>query len=491
MKMDSEYQDKHLEFISHNNGSTIQEIVLAGLPLHLSPLLVCLCSLLPWDTASFTFRLFEFITVLFPPLLSLTIFADAPEYVNAVLAALVLVVILVIVSKKKGAKEMRRVWELRLSEDDLIESITNYRSSMLLVTAICILAVDFPIFPRKFGKTESFGYGLMDLGVGGFVFAAGLTAPEGRGKETNLFKTLKSSLPLLVLGAARLAVVSVTGYHSNVSEYGQHWNFFFTLFFVKMLGTLMIPFLPGGRNVWVSSVVTAVLYEGILSFGYVDWILSDAPRDGLVAGNREGLFSTLGFLAIYLAGVSWAREIITKPFTFMSLINSLTDCLVWSVLMWLSLFYSTTFFLPPSRRLCNYTFYTFVVAYNLSILTAFLAMEAGIVALKEWKTGCSEGVRKEKKNKFLINKRKQTEHEVKPSVVVNFGKGLRSPTLHKAISLNPLPFFLLANILTGLVNTLVPTLETEGCPAVLILSAYLTVLGGAALLLKHKNIKLI
>ena len=45
-----------------------------------------------------------------------------------------------------------------------IDYITNYRSSMLLVTAICILAVDFPIFPRRFGKTENFGFGLMDIG---------------------------------------------------------------------------------------------------------------------------------------------------------------------------------------------------------------------------------------------------------------------------------------------------------------------------------------
>ena len=46
----------------------------------------------------------------------------------------------------------------------VIDYITNYRSSMLLVTAICILAVDFPIFPRRFGKTENFGFGLMDIG---------------------------------------------------------------------------------------------------------------------------------------------------------------------------------------------------------------------------------------------------------------------------------------------------------------------------------------
>ena len=55
--------------------------------------------------------------------------------------------------------------------------------------------------------------------------------------------------------------------------------------------------------------------------------------------------------------------------------ESVSMLLVWSVVMWLSLIYSTTFFLPPSRRLANYTFYVWTVAYNLSILTLFLIIE--------------------------------------------------------------------------------------------------------------------
>lgn len=60
--------------------------------------------------------------------------------------------------------------------------ITNFRAMVNLATAICILAVDFTVFPRRFCKAETFGKGLMDAGVASFVLSNSIVVPEARGK---------------------------------------------------------------------------------------------------------------------------------------------------------------------------------------------------------------------------------------------------------------------------------------------------------------------
>lgn len=56
--------------------------------------------------------------------------------------------------------------------------VSQFRGCVLLLACVTILAVDFPIFPRQMAKTERQGYSVMDLGVGAFVVANALAAPQ-------------------------------------------------------------------------------------------------------------------------------------------------------------------------------------------------------------------------------------------------------------------------------------------------------------------------
>ena len=133
--------------------------------------------------------------------------------------------------------------------------ITMFRSSTMLTTCICILAVDFHVFPRRFAKVETFGTGIMDIGVGAFVFSNGLVSREARGLSVRPNKgsgtlnelaergraAVLSVGPCLVLGLGRLASVKATEYPEHVSEYGVHWNFFLSLAAVSLLTAAVRP----------------------------------------------------------------------------------------------------------------------------------------------------------------------------------------------------------------------------------------------------------
>ena len=120
--------------------------------------------------------------------------------------------------------------------------LSIHRSCVYILTTIAILAVDFPIFPRRFCKTEVGGYGWMDLGAASFIIIAGWTSALSAAgarespslKTTNhvcllLRRAIKKCAPLLLLGLIRLATNKGLEYQEHVSEYGVHWNFFFTL----------------------------------------------------------------------------------------------------------------------------------------------------------------------------------------------------------------------------------------------------------------------
>nr|GMD74741.1 phosphatidylinositol glycan, class W [Ipomoea batatas]GMD78238.1 phosphatidylinositol glycan, class W [Ipomoea batatas] len=86
----------------------------------------------------------------------------------------------------------------------------------MLLTCLCILAVDFKIFPRRYAKTETYGTSLMDLGVGSFVLANSLVSRQARGISTlKISNSLRSASPLIFLGFARLISTSSVDYQVN------------------------------------------------------------------------------------------------------------------------------------------------------------------------------------------------------------------------------------------------------------------------------------
>ena len=67
------------------------------------------------------------------------------------------------------------------NETSKLAFLSSYRSTVSYLTFVAILAVDFHVFPRRFAKTETTGYGLMDLGAGSFIVSGGFVSSYARG----------------------------------------------------------------------------------------------------------------------------------------------------------------------------------------------------------------------------------------------------------------------------------------------------------------------
>jgi phosphatidylinositol glycan class W len=169
--------------------------------------------------------------------------------------------------------------------------------------------VDFPVYPRKFVKTEYKGVSLMDIGTGSVLFSSALVARHTRTKESlskRIPQAVLSGLPLWVIGIGKFLVHASVDYQEHVSEYGVHWNFFMSLGFVSLLSAVLD--LDGFSSLGFS-VLVMVLYQGCLFYGLEEFILS-APRDGFFSMNREGICGCVGFFCIYQIGVGLKRFVL-------------------------------------------------------------------------------------------------------------------------------------------------------------------------------------
>jgi phosphatidylinositol glycan class W len=357
---------------------------------------------------------------------------------------------------------------------------------MMIITCVAILAVDFRIFPRRFAKAENWGTSLMDLGVGSFVFSGGVVSARSvlkgqtnRAQKVPLWQRLAAStrhtIPLLVLGLIRLYSVKGLDYAEHVTEYGVHWNFFFTLGllppFVEVFDAVA-TILPSYE---ILSLGIAVLYQVALESTDLKGYILVSPRGpDLLSKNREGVFSFLGYLAIFLAGRAVGIRIIprgTSPSRSpqqarKSVLLSLgLQALIWTTLFALNSTHAMGYGanIPVSRRLANMPYVLWVSAFNNAQLFLFCLIETT----------------------FFPSVHRETRMDGEPERT-----SFATSPIMRAFNRNGLALFLVANLLTGVVNLSVPTLDATTAQAMAVLIAYVAIITGVALALDRANIKL-
>ncbi|XP_063002446.1 phosphatidylinositol-glycan biosynthesis class W protein [Elgaria multicarinata webbii] len=476
------------DFISNLNGTTLLEISI-GLPI--APL--CLLSrglLLTWyflhhgrPLCSMSGHfLLDFTVLVIPPVLSCTVLAPILPLVILSIVVFCAGMVAVICSwrtsyAKVPLKQILSDFLQVNLEPEYIPSITVFRVFVNVLTSISILAVDFPQYPRRYAKTETYGTGVMDFGVGSFVFGNAVVCPEVRMKPGAvrrkffyLAKQFFAVWPLVLLGVGRLVSVKAVDYHEHVSEYGVHWNFFFTLAAVRMAASLLLTVFPV-RKAWIVAVTLAVSYECFLDFTPLKAFIlhgSDGQdsRLGFFSANREGIFSVIGYLSIYMASVQVGLYLLKKRSTVREWFGVIGFFLVAVFLLFVCLHITQTYVDTVSRRMANLSFCVWVVAHGLTLFCCFLVADLILVFAKLLVDGANIPCSWDFAPPSATNKKhdfNSKDGETK----------LRSVCMISAVNKNQLLYFLLANVFTGLVNMLVDTIHSNALSAMFILHLYM------------------
>lgn len=426
------------------------------------------------------------------PLLSITLYSNNSSVLN-ILILLPAIITFFSHSIDKSITQSAAKQSKSTKSDDIkqylpkVSFLTVYRGGMMILTCLAILAVDFKIFPRKFAKVETWGTSLMDLGVGSFVFSMGLVSARATlvdhflsrktSRVSAMLVSFRQALSVLALGAIRLLLVKAFNYQEHVTEYGVHWNFFITLGLLPPFVSLFDMF-PRKIPLIFISLTIAVGYELLLNKGGLVAYLITAPRDALINKNREGIFSFIGYLSIFLIGKATGFYTLPSSVSIKSYFypQSKADLVVVKkkgvfkqqptrakkvimliasgVILQLLYFFARNYFrLIASRRFANLCYILYVCAFNLWNLALFILIEVVVYG--------------------------------NPDVL---DYSLLVPETIDSVNANGLPIFLLANVSTGLVNMNVNTIDASKIQSIIILILYSVLLATISLFLWKKGI---
>ncbi|XP_039687241.1 uncharacterized protein At4g17910 [Medicago truncatula] len=231
----------------------------------------------------------------------------------------------------------------------------------------------------------------------------------------------------------------------HLAEYGVHWNFFFTLAAISIL-TSFINIPPQYSGVFGSLVLVG--YQFCLMHGLNHYLLSNERGTDIISQNKEGIFSIFGYWVMYLIGVHIGNYLLFGSHSTAFKSSRWFQMRVWvlSILFWLLTVLLDRLVERISRRTCNLPYVTMVLADNLQLLS--------ILTLAD-----------------LI-------------------PGSKTTVLEEAFNRNLLATFLLANLLTGLVNLSIDTLSASSTISVFIVLVYAYILSTVIGIADYFGIKL-
>lgn len=529
----TDYKSSKEAFVSGMTGSSIAHINMLSLA---SPMSILLYFLIRRILPNHSLALYkDFVILVVPLLVSITFFAETPMSTVKALLPWLLWCSWTLFARRENAIPLpssrnpvtpspsqggiSQEEETPTATREQLAPLTVYRSQMLLLTMLCILAVDFPIFPRSLAKCEDFGVSLMDLGVGSFVFSQGIVSAAPIVKDpahlkmpltTKVLAVAWKCLPVVVLGLLRTLSVKGMEYPEHVTEYGVHWNFFITLAILPILQALLHPLMTRASIVFLG-VAAGTLHQVLLNKGLMDYIFS-APRVGIVSANKEGLVSLTGYLAIHLLGLSIGTLILPPtPSHFRRRIRELRhgghghrsshsdeappsvdivtpaarendktaiELCSYAVLWWTVLGALQFFNVGGgiSRRLVNVQYIVWVTAYNTTFLLCYVLLDLAFFSAPH-NTSYYSPVSKLKvrPDPALAERRK-------------YAIAWAVPPLLAAVNKNGLALFVLANLATGLVNMILPTMYMSNWLAFSILLGYAFGIAGLAWKFRHKRL---
>lgn len=215
--------------------------------------------------------------------------------------------------------------------------IAYLRTTIYILSCIMIYAIDLPICPRRFAKSELNGVGLMDVGTGLFICASSISGSKlvwymniYRGNSKRFLDcTLNSVVPCLLLGLLRTLLIQMSNYHQNIVEYGVHWNFFYTIALIRAISLVVTTENPISSYLITFSLKKQILFYYVVSsiflifseflpiiicpeYFQTRWqfnprtlhYINDNRSKSLWIANFEGVTSLFGYASIYFFNLS-------------------------------------------------------------------------------------------------------------------------------------------------------------------------------------------